>query len=229
VHYADRQAARVAHRAFRNSRRDFLSDCAACVASSNCSYYAFQRQWGLAAKAAQPVLQGRLTCAAQPHRILSSILLPLFHLRRFDEAMALQRQGYRLVSSGKHFVDLHANHLRFLALTGDLAQARRLLERHLPGALEAVSSDNRFRFLLAALLWTELALNHGPRGQKVRVPEAAGVPVTGGRTDLGALRAWFMEQAWEIARRYDARNGTDGFQRRIDELPELVSLALPKC
>ena len=226
MHYGERQAARVAHRAVRRSRRDFLSDCAACVASSDCVYFTFQRQWALAVKAAQPVLQGRLTCREQPHRILSNVLLPLFHLRRFDEAKAFQRRGYRAVSTPKHYVNIHASHLQFLALVGELNQARRLLERHLPGALDTVSPDDRFQFLLAAMLWTELALNRGPRDQKLRLPETVGVPVARGSVDLSALQAWFMAQAREIARRYDARNGTGYYQWRIDEISNLVRLAV---
>jgi hypothetical protein len=153
-HFGEWQQAQAAHAEFRKRRRDSLSDCPACVAGNTCRYYSRQRQWGRAVQAAQPVLHNRLTCAEEPHYTLASVLRPLFHLGRLEEAKTYQRWGYRLVRSANHFVRHQADHLRFLVLIGDLAQAKRLLERHLPGVLQIVTVDERFEFLLAARLWT---------------------------------------------------------------------------
>jgi hypothetical protein len=226
VNFGERRPARTAHAEFRKCRRDSLSDCIACVANNNCDYYCFQRQWGRAVQAAQPVLQGRLTCVEQPHNILGNVLLPLFLLGRQEEGKAYQRQGYRLVSQDSHFVRKHAQHLRFVVLIGDLAQAKRLLERHLPSAIEIVTLNDRFEFLLAARLWSDRVASQGTHKLKVRLPK--GLPATDadGKSDVRALGEWFMAQVREIARRFDARNGTDAFQQQIDELTELLRRAV---
>jgi hypothetical protein len=171
------------------------------------------------------VLSGRLSCAEQPHIVLANVLLPLLYLDRVDEAREYQRQGYRLISAGPQFVRQHGHHLRFLVLIGDMAAAKRLLERHLPGALDTVLVEERFTFLLAARLWSERLGGRGTRKLKVRLP--AGLPTAGadGYTDIGVLGEWFLTQSRAIAQQFDARNGTDTFQAHIDELPDLLRLA----
>jgi hypothetical protein len=225
-HMGDVRKAREAHAGFRKSRRDRLSDCPACVAQSNCKYFCMLRQWGRAVQAARPVLQNRLSCGEEPHRTLASILHPLFRLGRLEEAKEYQRQGYGLVGRADQFVGEHAKHLEFLVLTGEMARAKRLLERHLPGALASVEADLRFEFLLAARLWADRLAARGTRSVKVRLPEGPPAPGADGKSDVGALGEWFTAQAREIGRRFDARNGTDAFSRQIDELPELLRLAV---
>ena len=220
--FGEWQMAREAHAEFRKRRRDSLSDCEACVAGRASGYFSAQRQWGRAIQAAQPVLRKRLACAEQPHHTLATVLKPLLNLGRLEEAKTYQQWGYRLVASGKQFVGQHAEHLRFSVLTGDLAKAKRMLERHLPGALETVLVDERFEFFLAARLWAERLVRRGTRTAKVRLPEGSPAPDADGKSDVGALGAWFAAEAQTIAGRFDARNGTNAFQRQIEEVAELA-------
>ncbi len=217
----EREAARVAHAEFRKCRRDEMSDCAACVALEECRYQNSQHQWSRAVQAAGPVLAGRLTCEEEPHCILGEILMPELRLGRVEEAMAHHRQGYRLVSTGRQFVDVQADHVRFLVLIGELDQAGSLVERHLPDALETIKLLDRFEFLLACWLWSEGLLRAGTRSVRVRLPEAAPSADDRGFRDVQACRDWFLQQAREIADQFDGRNGTAAFRRRIDELPEV--------
>jgi hypothetical protein len=221
----DRQQARLAHARFRKRRRDSLSDCPACVAGEDCGYLAFQRQWRRAVSAAQVVLDGRLTCAEEPHRTLGRVLLPLVHLGRIDEAKTIHAKGYRLVRGVDHFVMEHARHLRFVVLVGDMAQAKRMLERHLPAALATVTADDRFEFLLAARLWIDRLANDGVAQVKVRLPKGLPVSETDGKTDVALLGQWFTDEAKKIALRFDARNSNDYFQRQLEGLPALLDLA----
>lgn len=221
----EREAARSAHADFRKRHRDALSDCAACVAHQDCRYYQFQRQWARSLQAAEPVLAARLRCAEQPHAILGKILLSELRLGRLEDAAAHHQQGYRLVRSGIQFVDSQADHLRYLVLIGDLNKARTLVERHLADALATVQPLDRFEFLLAAWLWAEGVLRAGTRTLKVRLPEGPPPADDRGSRDIEACRDWFLDQAREIATQFDRRNGTDSFQRQIDELPGLFRLA----
>ena len=65
----------------------------------------------------------------------------------------------------------------------------------------------------------------GTRTLKVRLPDGPPKPGVGGRSDVRELGARRKPRAEEIARRFDARNGTGSFQRQIDDLPELLRLA----
>ncbi len=224
--FGDRAAARKAHAACRRTPRDHLSDCPACEAHGTLDYHVFQKHWRRAVQAAQPIFQKRLSCAVVPLVTYSTILLPLLHLGRIDEAREYQRTGYRLIRQADGVIEELAEHLRFVVLAGDLAQARRMMERHLPTVLESVMLDKRFAWFLAARLWTDRLLGRGTKTIKLRLPAALPSPDAQGRSDVRQLGAWFTERAQEIARRFDARNGNDYHQQRLDELPELLRLAV---
>jgi len=113
----------------------------------------------------------------------------------------------------------------FVVLTGDFAQAKRMLERHLPAALNSVMLDERFNFLLAARLWTDRLLARGMPAIKLHLPDELPAADAQGRRDVAELGTWFTDQARSIAARFDGRNGTTAFQDRFDELPELLALA----
>lgn len=219
------ESAAEAQKSYRRRRRDFLSDCIACVAHKDCSYHRFRGHWSRALKAAEPVLTGRMSCAEQPHLIYSHVLIPLLHLKRLDEASEHQARGYKLVARGEQFVEAHSEHLQYMVLTGNMPRAKGMLERHLPGALKAVSAEERFAFLLAARLWTDRLLEQGVRRLKVRLPEGPPAPDARGESDAAALGSWFGEQARAVAARFDARNGNTWFQQQIDALPDLMRLA----
>jgi hypothetical protein len=225
-HFGEREKAKAANAEFRKLKRDFLSDCPACVAYDNLKYYLSMGQWTRALQAAQPVLVNRLTCGEQPHITLSGVLLPLFLLGRREEADAYQLQGYRLVGQGRQFIRQHAEQIRYLVLIGDLAKAKQFLERHLPGALESVMLDERFQFFLAARLLTDRLLLRDTRKVKFRLPQGLPAPDKDGKYDVRSLGDWFLAGAQEIAHRFDERNGTSAFQEKIEELPKLLSKAL---
>jgi len=218
--------ARRAQARLRRSRCDTHSSCAACLAGGDVWYYSDRRHWRRAAEAAQPVLAGQLTCHFQPHGTLTNVLLPLLHLGRVDEARVYQKRGYRLICQDTSCVSLHAYQLRFLVLVGDLAQAKRLLERHLPAALTTVVLDRRLVFLFAAALWTERLLAQGICQVKVRLPAGPPPPAANGKSDVQALKQWFTDEARVLARRFDARNGNNSYERELDELPHLLRLAV---
>lgn len=222
MHFGEWPQSRAAHAEVQTCARDWLSDCPACVAVNDCRYFSGQHEWGLAVEAAQPVLQKRLSCAEEPHRTLAEVLRPLLELSRVEEAQEYQRWGYRLIRNAQHFVREHACHLHFLTRTGDAAGAKRVLERHLPGALEAVQLDERFEFLLAARLWAQRLAEQGKKPLKVRLPPALPAADGNGKSDVAALGAWFAEQAGVLARRFDARNGTTAFQTMIDDTEQLI-------
>ncbi|WP_337177515.1 hypothetical protein [Paludisphaera sp.] len=224
-HVGDPERAAEAHARLRRCRRDYLSDCAACVAFDDCAYQRFRRQWSRCLAAAEPLLTGGLSCAEQPHITFGRVLVPYLRLGRIDDARAAHERGYRKVRREPQHVIPHAEHLEFESLVGDPSKAKGMLERHLPDALVAVSVLDRFHFLLAARTWADRMLQRGVARMKVRLPAGPPAPDDSGVSDLERLGGWFLDQARGIADRLDARNGTDAYRRAIDGRAELLEMA----
>jgi hypothetical protein len=131
------------------------------------------------------------------------------------------------VSRNRSFVRELGMHLTFLALTDNLAHAVRLLERHLPWALEKEGQARRFDFFLAARFLLDRLEAAGKASVRLRLPQGFPVPSAGGKYGVGELAAWFDADLQALAERFDARNGTDWFARRLAENRALRELVVP--
>jgi tetratricopeptide (TPR) repeat protein len=150
-------------RRWRNIPRDRLSDCHACDVAADVET-AFERgrdDEGM--RLAEPILTGRLRCAEVPHETLADVLLPALRTGRLDDARVWHLRGYRMVASNPEFLSSIAQHLVFLAVTGNHDKGLRLVERHLRWAYEREEGLARLRFLGAAgLLLDRVAATGGP-------------------------------------------------------------------
>jgi hypothetical protein len=223
----DREAARAHHRAWQQAPVDSVSDCAACERNHRVKYLCFMGREAEGVTHAAPILQGRLRCAEIPHATFARILLPLVRLGRPEEAMAYHRQGLRLVTRNRSFVREVAMHMTFLALTDNLPQAVRLLEKHLGWALEKEGHSRRFDFFLAARFVLERLGAAGKSAVRLRLPPAFPPHTESGKYELAELTAWFDADLQALGERFDARNGTDWFARRIAENRALKELVAP--
>ncbi len=227
VDFRDADAAREWHARFRKARRDGLSNCNACVASGTIDYYEFLGETRRALDAAKPLLEGQLVCTEEPRRAYGKALLPLLKAGRVDEAKEVHEKGYRKARDLPHAVNEFAQHLQHVVLTGDFAKARKMMERHLPSALDTINRAHRFSFFLVCRLLLDRLVAGGSKALKLRLPDSLPAPDARGRHDLAALADWFTAEARAIAERYDRRNGNTAFADEVDALPELLELALP--
>lgn len=205
------------HALFRKSRRDYLSDCEACVARANCQYYTALRQWARAYNAAEPVMNGQLTCSVEPRATLGRVLLAMFQLGKLEEAQAVSRRGHRLANKEDHLVLDQALYLRFATLTSDDAKCKSILEKNLPHAMKHVSSADRFQFLLAARLWLQSRAEKGTSHLKLRLPESIPMDLEKGKVAIDQFEGWLSSELQSIAVRFDTRAGTSAFQSQLDE------------
>lgn len=190
-----------AYESWATRPRDEFSDCEACEARNRGKYWAARHDDVRALKEWAPVLAGELTCAEEPAATIGEALLPLVRAGRADEAVSLHRSGYRTTKGRVSMDSAVARHLEFLALTGNGARGLELL------------AENRHRFASTATPLTRLSFLRGVRVLLGRlVAEGNGqVPVSGpdGRTPTAAeLLAEVAAQTEDLARRFDARNGT---------------------
>ena len=213
VELCDREVAETAHKQFTAVDRDPLSDCPACVNDGTIEYQLFLGRDEDALTTARPALDGRMTCGEVPHRTYAYVVLPLLRLGKLERAARAFKNGYKLIRANPKFVRHKAQHLAFLALTGNMARAATLFERHLAESIRSPSVSWKFEFYAAARLFLD-RLMRGKVIPLLRIPDelrASGEPMQPATQVAG----WLDAQMAEIAAAFDRRNGNDGFTRKI--------------
>jgi hypothetical protein len=207
--------ARRYYRLWEKTPRDWNSDCAACEQNHRVRFQLFVGKKEKALEMAEPILRGSMRCAEIPHATYALVLMPLLQLGQVEKAVDYHHKGYRLISNNRKFLDEAGDHLRFLALTDNLAPAIKLFEKHLEWALESLDLYWRWKFYLAALFLMSRLAEARQESLKLRLPKAAPCYQEEGRYQLAELTAWLESECRELATRFDARNGNDGFARRV--------------
>ncbi len=212
--------------------RDYFSNCSACEADERVDYHAFMGDDDTAVRSAEPMLQGKVSCAEVPHRTFARVLLPLLRLGRLDEAAAAHRKGIRLIKPGKKLLEFAGEHVAFLALTGNHGRAVKQLERFLPFALEVRARLDGMSFLIDALLLTSLLTASGTTTLRLKLPKSAFGPSTGvvaqkgSRYEVAALHDYLAREAAASAAMFDRRNGTSFATDRIQRSLARAAIAL---
>ncbi|MGT2529425.1 hypothetical protein ACU4GG_21690 [Streptomyces nojiriensis] len=112
--------------------RDTMSDCRACELNGQGQYAVLHGDDAEALDIWKPVLEGDLTCAEEPHRVLATSLLPLLRLGRTDEARSNHLRGYRLARGNDSLLPSVGRHIEFCALTGNESRGLEILAEHAP-------------------------------------------------------------------------------------------------
>ncbi|KPA27208.1 Uncharacterized protein AMR48_2050 [Leptospira interrogans] len=202
-----------------------LADCAACVQNSEVFYAVHLGQDELALEKAQPILSGKLRCAEVPHLTYGTLLLPLLRLNQPEEAARLHKIGYKLVSNSTGLLGTISNHLLFLGITGEIAKAIQLLEKHFTSAFGASDRNHRFEFYRAVKFLMERILLSNLKSIKIRMPKTFPNYKEDGNYAVIDLDSWFGEEALKLASQFDSRNGNDSYMKNLGELKALHELA----
>lgn len=219
--------AREFYALWEKTPRDSNTDCLACEQDDRVDYQAYLGDPEKAVGLAEPILRGKLGCQEVPHLTYGRVLLPLVHLGRLEEAAECHRKGYRLIHSNREFLASTGDHLTFLVLTSNLTPAEQLFEKHLEWAVETKNLFFAWRFYLAArLLFSSLA-ESGQTSLTLRLPKSAACYQEGGCYEVTAVASWIEEMCRDLAARFDARNGNDGFARRLAEQHQLKRWRTP--
>ncbi|MBX6384516.1 MAG: hypothetical protein IRZ07_16345 [Microbispora sp.] len=200
----DLEAAAAAMEASIAAPNDVMTDCDACEHNG----------WGAWREAAgddegalefwAPLLDGTLTCAEEPHRVLGQALLPLLRTGRVGDARSAHLKGYHLARRTLSLRETVGQHIEFCALTGNEARGLEILAEHaawLTPSGEEVSRRLGFICGAAVLLRRLTALGHDD------------LPV-GDRT-VGTVLADLEREIGDICARYDARNGNRVMSERV--------------
>ncbi|WP_082281172.1 hypothetical protein [Leptospira kirschneri] len=213
------------HEMLKQTPKGYLSDCAACMQDSEVFYAVHLGQDELALEKAQPILSGKLRCAEVPHLTYGTLLLPLLRLNQPEEAARLHKIGYKLVSNSTGLLGTISNHLLFLGITGEIAKAIQLLEKHFTSAFGASDRNHRFEFYRAVKFLMERILLSNLKSIKIRMPKTFPNYKEDGNYAVIDLDSWFDKEASKLASQFDSRNGNDSYMKNLGELKALHELA----
>lgn len=225
-HTGDTSAAQEWYDRMLTAPRDGLSDCAACVPSSQVRHLSSLDRYDEAVRIGEP-FKNR-SCTEQPQWILAELLLPYLTTGRLDEAVDAHRSGYRRIRDDRHHLDNAALHLAFLGRSGNEAAGLALIERHLHWLERPSSPYAAMEFAAAAAL----VLN--------RLRAAGQGDLRIGRRSEDGTRRWeatitdvhdeMVAHATTLAARFDARNGntyqSDRIAARMTAAPLVERLPL---
>ncbi|MFI1456625.1 tetratricopeptide repeat protein [Streptomyces roseus] len=219
----DDDRAERAHRAWLAAERDDMSDCHACELNGQGAYAVLRGEDARALELWQPVLAGERTCAEEPHRVLATSLLPLLRLGRLDEARSHHVRGYRMARGNESLLPSIGKHIEFCALSGNESRGLEILAEHAAHMSPLVNVDDQLAFHggVLVLLRRLTELGHG---------RSPAVPYEGVPHTVSELSEVLRASSLDIARRFDARNGTtrvsDRFLARIGREPLVDVLPL---
>ncbi|MEW2412259.1 tetratricopeptide repeat protein [Streptomyces sp. NPDC046866] len=198
------------------AERDDMSDCHACELNSQGQYAVLRGDDARAMEHWQPVLAGERTCAEEPHRVLATSLLPLLRLGRLEEARSHHLRGYRLARGNESLLPSVGKHIEFCALSGNESRGLEILAEHAAHVAPLPNVDDRMAFHggILVLLRRLKELGYG---------DSPAVPYEGTPRTVSELYDVLYAGSLDIARRFDARNGTtrvsDRFLARIGREP----------
>jgi hypothetical protein len=201
---------------------DGMGDCEACEVHSHVCYFVDLGDDAKAVATAAPLFRGRLRCTEVPNLTYSRLLLPLLKAGDVTRAAMCHRKSLRQMRESRKFISNVAEHLVYLALTGQYARAVKLFEARLPWAAETRKLHDRFEFYVTSDFLMRRLVRHGKPSLRVRLPERFPLLREDDTYDTAALADGFRELAGGIAAEFDARNGNDRYTRRVARLDDLA-------
>ncbi|HUQ54624.1 hypothetical protein [Lentzea sp.] len=182
-----------------------MADCDACVVEEQVWMLARLGRHHEAAAHGWEGLSGNTNCATQPQGILSALLWPLLEIGDTERAAHAHTTAYRLIKDDEITSYVH-EHIRFCALTGNLSRGEDILRRslHKVTAKQLPADEMSFAECASVLL------------QRISPDVVFEVPTVGSLTAAQLLDR-LSSRALELARAFDARNGTSAWVDRVSE------------
>ncbi|GLY49732.1 hypothetical protein [Lentzea sp. NBRC 102530] len=186
-----------------------MSDCASCVTEGQVSMLSRLGRHEEAVAHGFEGLSVDTGCSTQPQGILSALLWPLLKTGDLERAAHAHTTAYRLIKDDEITSYVHG-HIRFCALTGNLARGEEILRRslHKVTAVQLPSDEMSFCTSASVLL------------QRLPADTSFEVPGVGTRTAAELLDR-LTRRATQLAKQFDARNGTTSW---LDQLTETLAL-----
>ncbi|MBD0372074.1 MAG: hypothetical protein ICV60_14630 [Pyrinomonadaceae bacterium] len=222
--FGNREEALRFYQLSEQSRRDDLTDCVACETDGKVAHQLYLGNDELALRLAEQLIRGRDKCRSVPHRTYSRLLVPLLRMGQREKAWDFHVRGYYMIARDRVMLDYLCDHFVFLSLYGDLESAARIFEKHYRWTEEVTNTYERFLFYRAAWLFLEKAEEAGMNALELQLPHSFPLYEAARSYDTARLKEWFKARAQQMAARFDARNGTDFFTKRLLDMQAIKEL-----
>ena len=154
----------------------------------------------------------------------SLLLIPLWKRGRVAEAEQLEKICWRSFHPEQCYYWWHGELLKWLTLSDKLPRAVSAYEACQKAIHAYTDPLSRLHFALDAGVLFDRLRREGRRTLPLRLPEWLPVTASEGQYSVVALGDWLLQEAAELAERFDRRNGNNYFrkQRQVrNELPNL--------
>ena len=206
------------------SERTDLSDCIACEPAERALYRVQQGRWQDALDFAIPALASGKTCAEEPSNLYSLVVEPLLALGRGDEALTVQRRGWRMIADEEHMVEQVATHILVLARSRAIDRGLDILTRRLHVLDSSATPYQRMILAAAATRLLDAATTEHGMGERT-------LDFRGRTVAFDALRVELRQYATTLMQQFDVRNGTPEVGRYVYaswlQAPYLPELPFP--
>ena len=211
--YLDKEKAKEYYQKFLDTPRDMVSDCEACEQDSAVSFALYLEDYPQAMKLAQPILNGQLSCLDIPQQTYATLADNALNHGNLKEAKQWIPPLVQIARRNKGDLDYIGIMIRGLAYT-DLPLGQRLLQEHIGWTIHLWNQNTLLSFDIGA--WV-LCHELGKQQDTVNFVFPKEFPLwqQNGQYKVSELENWFSKEAIDISLRFDKRNGTDYFMKRI--------------
>src|SRR5262249_44939328 len=134
------------------------------------------------------------------------------------------RTQFKAVDGRPGFLNYIVDHVEFLALTGNLARAVRIAERHLQMVLAYPAPSVRRAWFRTPRFLCAVLAEAGRKNGQVRFPHGHAMKTPDDRVTPDALLAHFDREARAVAAAFDARDGHTQHTDAIDGQSMMLKL-----
>lgn len=216
----DRERAKTYFEKWLQSERDSLSDCLACDQNHRVEAFAYFGQLHEALEAAEPLLQGRMSCRTMPQVTYAMLILPAIELQNADLAEQLFKDGYHQIQGKDNFLREAAQHLYYLVWTNRLDEAVDCFWEHLPISRNLMVDSHNLQFQHAAsCLFQALGTSNVQVRQATLLTEELSNKNSVPATELLDMS---QKEVDRLTKAFDKRNENDYWSNRIAKVSNLV-------
>ena len=194
-----------------------VSSCKACKYHFQTDYFLKTGQKEKALQAAQPILDGTVTCQSEPERTLSSFLQFALDYETHEQAT----YWADLLRPQLDKNEYHSVMLRWLAYH-DTDKALRMLESGVAEVWGEWDQEEVFGLCTAAWVVCLQYNKHSPEQVVLTLPKSFPLWQENSLYAMDTLGTFFYAHAQNIARAFDTRNNSHYYQTKLDNANHLA-------
>jgi hypothetical protein len=203
--HVNRDTASMCFYRFLDEPLDDSSDGRALYFDQQAEYYLYVGEEEKARKAAKDIFAGKLTSSCLPQATYHDFIAFYVKQRRFEEAAELAQKIEHRVNGDPYYHDIIGTLLTLYAEC-DPAHACALFNRNYPDFQASKNPWLRVLFSIGASHLFEALKSHPEYYDNIQLLSGNDAMELGGK---------IRETAEDLARRFDARNGTDDFMKML--------------